>query len=190
MASAHEIETVGSPDMGSDAEKMASARVVPANFADQIPRELLHELAPNDEADEAYLLDRINEMSEEEALAVVTESLKFHGDDWNFPSEMRDRMTRLLQGPKLYGDFYDRDLRIDAVLMRYSSPYPGVRAVAEIRDDQNVPIETIRAYFLGIGWAVIGTFFSTFFNSRFPSIGECAVLKSFLPPAAVEDIQF
>ena len=82
-------------------------------------------------------------------------------------------MKRLLEGPKLYGDFYDRDLRIDATMMRYSSPYPGVRAVAEPLDDTDVPVETIRAYFLGIGWAVIGTFMATFFNSRFPSIGKC-----------------
>lgn len=83
---------------------------------------------------------------------------------------MRQRMVRLLEGRKLYGDFYDRDLRIDATMMRYSSPYPGVRAVAEPLDNTDVPIETFRAYFLGIGWAVIGTFMATFFNSRFPAI--------------------
>lgn len=63
-------------------------------------------------------------------------------------------MEKLLKGPKQYGEFYDRDLRIDAVMMRYSSPYPGVRAVADPVDDQNVPIETIRAYFLGISVSI------------------------------------
>jgi hypothetical protein len=80
-----------------------------------------------------------------------------------------------MQGPKLYGELYDRDLRIDATLMRYSSPYPGVRAVADPQDNADVPTETIRAYFLGFCWAVIGTFMSTFFNSRFPGIGKINV---------------
>ncbi len=48
-------------------------------------------------------------------------------------------MRRLLhEGPKLYGEYYDRDLRIDAALMKYSSPYPGVRAVADVVDDVSV----------------------------------------------------
>ena len=158
------------PDYSApDAEKTPT-HTAHGQIGEQISHEMLEELAPNGEGD--YILDKINTMSEEEALAIVQESVKFHADDWNFPSEMRERMKRLLQGPKLYGEFYDRDLRIDATLMRYSSPYPGVRAVAELQDDQSIPIETIRAYFLGIGWAIIGTFMSTFFNSRFPSISE------------------
>jgi hypothetical protein len=153
----------------ADKEK-SLPRVTPDNFGDQISHEMLEELAPN--GDGEYILDKINSMSEEDALQIIEESIKFHADDWNFPTEMRDRMTRLLEGPKQYGEFYDRDIRIDAVLMRYSSPYPGVRAVAENRDDVHVPVETIRAYFLGIGWAIIGTFMATFFNSRFPSISK------------------
>ncbi|TWU70544.1 hypothetical protein ED733_000623 [Metarhizium rileyi] len=140
-----------------------------SNYGDQISSEQLETLAPNGES--AFIRDKINAMSEEEALAIVTESLAFHADDWNFPSDMRDRMRRLLLGPKAYGDGYGCDLRIDAVMMKWSSPYPGVRAVASPVDDANVPIETARAYFLGISWAIIGTFMSTFFNSRFPGIG-------------------
>lgn len=160
------VEAVPSP---TDPEKSPAG---PTSNTERIevPHEMLEELAPN--GDGEYLLERINSMTEEEAIEIIAEAVKFHDDDWNFPADMRERMKRLLEGPKSYGDFYDRDLRIDAVLMRYSSPYPGVRAVAEIRDDADIPVETIRAYFLGIAWAVIGTFMSTFFNSRFPSIGK------------------
>lgn len=167
------IDDVVEPhNLGSDAEK-GYIHTTASEVRDQISSEMLRELAPNGEGE--YILDKICNMSEEEALAIIDESLRFHADDWNFPSEMRERMTRLLKGPKLYGDFYDRDLRIDATMMRYSSPYPGVRAVAEPLDDTDVPVETIRAYFLGIGWAIIGTFMSTFFNSRFPSIGKTKI---------------
>jgi hypothetical protein len=158
-----------------DPEKPRARSSGRERIGDQIPHRMLEELAPNGEGD--YILDKINNMTEEEALAIIQESYKFHADDWNFPSDMRERMRRLLEGPKQYGEFYDRDLRIDAVMLRYSSPYPGVRAVAEIIDDSSVPIETVRAYFLGISWAVIGTFMATFFNSRFPAISR------FLPAA-------
>ena len=127
-------------NFGSDPEK-TPAHATDEQWGDQITHEMMEVLAPNGES--AYILDKVNNMTEEEAYAIVDESLKFHADDWNFPSEMRDRMTRLLQGRKLYGDFYDRDLRIDATLMRYSSPYPGVRAVAEPVDDTDVPVETM-----------------------------------------------
>ena len=160
-----------SPEMpNQDSEKPQYHSARHERIGDQIPHRLLEELTPNGEGE--YILDKITNMTEEEALAIIQESHKFHADDWNFPTEMRERMRRLLEGPKEYGEFYDRDLRIDATLLRYSSPYPGVRAVAEIMDDSSVPIETIRAYFLGISWAVIGAFMSTFFNSRFPSIGK------------------
>ncbi|KAG7284635.1 hypothetical protein NEMBOFW57_009243 [Staphylotrichum longicolle] len=152
-------------------------------IGDQIPHRLLEELAPNGEGE--YLLDKINNMTEEEAVAIIQESYKFHADDWNFPTEMRERMRRLLEGPKQYGEMYDRDLRVDAVTLRFSSPYPGVRAAADILDTSSVPIETIRAYFLGISWAVIGTFVATFFNSRFPAIGlSGSVIQILLFPCA------
>jgi hypothetical protein len=171
MATSIEVadDAVNAAPSRPDPEKMPAGAST-ERVTDQIPHKMLEELAPNGETE--YILDKINNMSEDEAIEIIHEAVQFHADDWNFPSEMRDRMKRLLEGPKTYGEFYERDLRIDAVLMRYSSPYPGVRSVAEHTDDTHVPIETFRAYFLGIGWAVIGTFMSTFFNSRFPSISE------------------
>src|ERR1700753_1257438 len=88
----------------SDPEK-TPAQGSHEQIGDQITHEMLEELAPNGEGE--YILDKINNMSEEEALAIIQESIKFHADDWNFPADMRDRMRRLLQGPKLYGEFYD-----------------------------------------------------------------------------------
>lgn len=163
-------DNVSTNAYGSDPEKAQAEGHNGRQIGDQISHEMLEELAPNGEGD--YILEKVNGMTEEEALEIIKESVEFHADDWNFPSDMRERMKRLLEGPKLYGDFYDRDLRVDATMMRYSSPYPGVRSVAEIIDNPGIPIETIRAYFLGIGWAIIGTFMSTFFNSRFPSISK------------------
>ncbi|KAK4033207.1 OPT oligopeptide transporter protein-domain-containing protein [Parachaetomium inaequale] len=185
---AGKVEIVGDAEIAPetpsyDPEKTKSRASENGRIGDQIPHRMLEELAPNGEGE--YILDKINNMTEEEAKAIIQESYKFHADDWNFPSEMRERMRRLLEGPKQYGDFFDRDLRIDAVMMRYSSPYPGVRAVAEIIDDSATPVETLRAYFLGISWAVIGTFMATFFNSRFPAIGlSGSVIQILLFPCA------
>jgi hypothetical protein len=162
-----DIQAARGSSLEMDPEKDRS-RLDSVKIGDTIPHEMLEEYAPNGEMD--YLLEKINEMTTEEAVDIVAESLEFHNDDWNFPSDLRARMKRLLEEPKAYGEFYERDIKLDAVIMKWSSPYPGVRAVCDPRDHGAVPVETIRAYFLGFLWACIGTFFSTFFNSRFPSI--------------------
>jgi len=156
-----------------DPEKDRS-RLDSDKIGDMIPDELLKEYAPNGETE--YLIEKVNEITVEEAVDIVAEALEFHDDDWNFPSDLQARMRRLLEGPKAYGEFYERDLKLDAVIIRWSSPYPEVRSACDPRDPGDVPIETIRAYFLGFVWACIGTFFSTFFNSRFPSISKVSVL--------------
>lgn len=149
------------------------------NWGDQIPHEMLETLAPNGESE--YILDKINNFNEEDAISIIAESLEFHSDDWNFPSDMRERMVRLLQGRKLYGEFYDRDLRIDATMMKYSSPYPGVRAVQELEVDDDVPVETFRAYFLGIGWVSSPLMITTMLDLYLTHLGDCRdVLRNLL----------
>lgn len=178
-----------------DPEKLETAPSPSEPYGDQIPEELLAELAPNGEGE--YIRRLVSGMTEAEALAIVREGVRFHNDDWNFDRAMRERMQRLVAaadaeasspgsgGSAAYGPFYGRDLRIDAVMLRYSSPYAGVRSVVDPQDDEEVPVETIRAYFLGVGWAVVGTFTATFFNSRFPAISlSGAVIQILLFPGA------
>lgn len=55
----------------SDPEK-TQARATTERVSDQIPHAMLEELAPNGE--EEYILDKINSMTEEEAIAIVQES--------------------------------------------------------------------------------------------------------------------
>ena len=54
----------------SDPEKMP-ARVTEGLISDQIPHQMLEELAPNGETE--YILDKINNMTEDDALDIVRE---------------------------------------------------------------------------------------------------------------------
>ena len=67
----------------SDLEK-TDERASHERIGDQTSHEMLEQLAPNGEGD--YILEKINGMTEEEALAIIEESVKFHADDWNFVS--------------------------------------------------------------------------------------------------------
>lgn len=61
-------------------------------------------------------------------------------------------------------------LRTEAALVAYWSPYPEVRAVTEPFDDPDTPCETFRVYVIGIIWVVLGTIINQFFVERQPSI--------------------
>lgn len=64
------------PDVRDPEKSPSQVRDEPVG--NQIPHEMLEELAPNGE--EAYILDKINNMTEEEAKQIVEESLTFHAD--------------------------------------------------------------------------------------------------------------
>ena len=74
------------PAYGSDSKDPGKTpQVIEENWGDQISQTMLEELAPNGEGE--YFLDIINNMTEEQAFAIVDESVKFHADDWNFVSD-------------------------------------------------------------------------------------------------------
>ena len=50
------------------------------------------------------------------------------------------------------------------------SPYPEVRAAVANTDDTTIPVNTFRAWLIGIIWAVLIPGLNQFFFFRFPSV--------------------
>ncbi|CAK7899875.1 oligopeptide transporter 2 [[Candida] anglica] len=77
-------------------------------------------------------------------------------------------------------------VKLEAALLAYHSPYPEVRAVTDPFDDPSLPCETLRAYIVGFIWNAIGTFINQFFAQRQPAISfTTAVAQLFLYPSGL-----
>ena len=78
---------------------------------------------------------------------------------------------------------WNLQVRLEAAIFAYHSPYPEVRSVAEPYDDPSLPSETFRAYVIGIIWMGIGAFVNQFFQQRQPPISlSTSVAQLFLYP--------
>ncbi|KAK9366130.1 OPT oligopeptide transporter protein-domain-containing protein [Lipomyces kononenkoae] len=120
-----------------------------------------------------YLFDMMNTLSTAEGLSVLEEAVEYHTDDPNFPSQTMAKIKLLLKGEEAYGtdhESYVLDLLLEATLIKFHSPYPEVRAICDPTDDVTIPVETIRAYFLGILWVAIGSYINELFSFRQPSL--------------------
>jgi hypothetical protein len=125
------------------------------------------DIAPD--ADIMHIFGRIQEMSEDEALEILVQAIEFHKDDQNFPEPTMTKIKVLVQGPKASSGIstdYDFDLKAEAAIIHYHSPYPEVRSVTDAFDDPTIPVETFRAYFLGLTWMAGATALNTFFSPR------------------------
>ncbi|KIM72458.1 hypothetical protein PILCRDRAFT_99382 [Piloderma croceum F 1598] len=67
-------------------------------------------------------------------------------------------------------NFFDPNFDSDADTLEDDSPYPEVRSAVANYDDDEMPVSTIRAWVLGICWAVIFPGVNQFFYMRYPSI--------------------
>ena len=77
-------------------------------------------------------------------------------------------------------------VRLEAILIAYWSPYPEVRAVTFPFDDPTIPVETFRVYVIGIIWTAIGAVINQFFTERQPSISlAMSVVQVFLYPSGL-----
>ncbi|CAN6649256.1 oligopeptide transporter 2 [Trichomonascus vanleenenianus] len=137
-------------------------------------------------ADMEFLFDKIVNMTMEEAIEVLTIAIDYHSDDRNFDYGTMEKIKLLVEGQEASGlnqDDYEFDCKAEAAVLKYHSPYPEVRSIADPFDDPTIPVETIRSYFLGMLWSIIGMGVNTFFAPRFPSITlSSAIVQLFLYP--------
>ena len=110
-------------------------------------------------------------------------------DDPNFPAYTMARMKLLVQGYKL-ADMEQSDwlfeLKTEAAMLHYHSPYPEVRSVTDPFDDPTIPVETLRAYVLGMIFMAGATALNSFFSPRQPAISlNASVLQLLLAPCGL-----
>jgi hypothetical protein len=101
-------------------------------------------------ADFRHIFDKIFLMTEDEAVDILVKAIEFHKDDRNFPGPTMKKIQLLVQGSKAVGletTDYDFDLKAEAAIIHYHSPYPEVRSVTDAFDDPTIPVETFRSYF-------------------------------------------
>lgn len=89
--------------------------------------------------------------------------------------------------PQKYTIFdWDLQVRTQAGIVFFHSPYPEVRAVTDAYDDPTMYCETVRVYILGTIWTAVGAFVNSFFMQRQPNISlNTAVVQLFLYPSGV-----
>ncbi|EMG48784.1 hypothetical protein G210_0600 [Candida maltosa Xu316] len=78
------------------------------------------------------------------------------------------------------------EIRLEAVLVAYWSPYPEVRAVTYPFDDSSIPVETFRVYLIGAIWTAVGALINQFFIERQPYITlSIPIIQVFLYPSGL-----
>ena len=104
-------------------------------------------------------------------------------DDFNFPSLTMAKIKTLVSGYKA-ADMEEAEwlfeLKTEASVIHYHSPYPEVRSVTSPFDDPSTPVETPRAYLLGLCFMAGATALNTFFSPRQPAIGVGSTVLSLL----------
>jgi OPT family small oligopeptide transporter len=128
-------------------------------------------IAPS--ADVEYIMDQIQNLRVEEALEILEKVTFTHDNDPNFPFQTMVKIKTLLLGQEhsdMSQEDWEFDVKAEAGIIHFYSPYPEVRSVTLPFDDPAIPVETWRAYVLGMIWVIIGMGANTFFEPRFPAV--------------------
>lgn len=111
----------------------------------------------------------------QELIQILRDTVEEHQLDPNFPSEILTRARQFIDNDTETLDAIQlRNLVVEIEnerqLMIDDSPYAEVRAVADNFDDPDMPVNTVRAWFLGLLFTIIGTGLDQFFSLRQPGL--------------------
>lgn len=97
------------------------------------------------------LADRAD-MSDAEAVGILRTAIKEHENDPNFPRETLRLFKKLVRGPSSFAPDpeWSNEVKAQAAMIQFHSPYAEVRAVTDPVDDPHIPVETLRVYILGM----------------------------------------
>ncbi|KAL7416455.1 OPT-domain-containing protein [Mrakia frigida] len=116
--------------------------------------------------------DRAILLTLEEVTEILEHAWMEHHDDPNFPPAVRAKMEYFLSGDASTLENYEllfEEMKIEAALIRFSSPYPEVRSVVPCVDNWELPVSTFRVWFMGTLWCGLGSFINQFFSIRQPT---------------------
>ncbi|KAJ7180290.1 OPT oligopeptide transporter [Mycena crocata] len=77
-------------------------------------------------------------------------------------------------------EFEDPNIDVDAGIAEDDSPYPEVRSAVANTDDPSIPASTVRAWVLGLIWAIIIPGLNQFFFFRYPSVTVTGIIAQLL----------
>ncbi|KAG7663267.1 OPT2 [[Candida] subhashii] len=161
----------------------------------------------------SFMFEKIEQMTSDQAFEILKEGVTEHDGDINVPDEDETLWKALVAHPNatniktesveslpssksIEGNIYeaeyhqiidwDLQVRLEAAMLHYWSPYPEVRSVCDPFDDPTIPVETVRVYIIGILWTAVGAVINMFFNNRQPSITlSVAVVQILLYPSGL-----
>ncbi|EJD47639.1 OPT oligopeptide transporter [Auricularia subglabra TFB-10046 SS5] len=137
-------------------------------------------------ADIEEAIAQSSNLTEEDVIKAARDIVDNHTYDPNFPSKVLALAHRFLEeeglrekDPTTYERLY-QELKIEAALIIYNSPYPEVRAVVDNHDDPSLPASTFRAWSIGLIFVAAGAFINQFFSIRYPAISVGANVAQLL----------
>ncbi|CAN6674941.1 oligopeptide transporter 2 [Trichomonascus vanleenenianus] len=129
--------------------------------------------------DVELLVKEIGDITEDESVRIVRQSIENHRHDPNFSRHGLETLEELIDENSGVENRI-HNLKVEAALLQHYAPYPEVRAVTDPSDDPSTPVETVRAYLIGIVLVIISSGVNQFFQPRLPPINVSASLLQLL----------